>query len=213
MPQLRVDSCCTDEGCCLVNNYLVLLRLTQHEQTLSGLILGALLAGPPPARPRWTPVLDIGLCLTRRMAGFMHGELTRYSLLEQPLVRWNGGAPSWTPTVSTEALHTSLMRTNPLLQRYLSVMECEHTFSRLPIVASSYISGIIAAARDRGPLNMNECPMPFEQSTILSQEALMQHTAQSSDADGLVQRSDHQERQIDATAVSDLICCMTNLCL
>ena len=54
-------------------------------------------------------------------------------------------------------------------------------------------------ARDRGPLNLNECPVPFVLSTILSQEAFTQHAAQSFDAGGLVQRSDHlQSRAVDA---------------
>ena len=174
--------------------------LVMHSPTLQRQILSN-----DPLNVQMMAMLDVGLCLTRRLAGFMHGELTKHSLLNQPLVRWNAGAPSWTPTLNTKALHTSLMRTNPLMQRYMSVMECEHTFSKLPVVASSYISGIIAAARDRGPLNMNECPMPFVLSTILSEEALTQHTIQAFDAGGLVQRNDHlQERQANAIAVSDL---------
>ena len=150
-------------------------------------------------------MLDVGLCLKKRMAGFMHGELTRYSLLEQPLVRWSDGAPTWTPTATITELHTSLMRTNPLMQRYLSVMECEHTFSRMPVVAAVYTSGIIAAACNRGPLSLHERPMPFVLSTVLSQEALTHYEAQSFDAGGLVQRNHHlHERHIDTIAAPTL---------
>ena len=74
-------------------------------------------------------MLDVGLCLTRRMTGFMHGELTQASLVEQPLVDWTAEVPTWSPTGTIMALRASLMRTNPLMQHYLSVMECEQIFS------------------------------------------------------------------------------------
>ena len=63
--------------------------LVNHPPTLQRQILSS-----DPLAVQMMSMLDVGLCLTRRMAGFMHGELTRYSLVEQPLVRWNAGAPS-----------------------------------------------------------------------------------------------------------------------
>ena len=149
--------------------------------------------------------LDVGLCITRRLAGFAHGQLTGTSLLEQPLVRWTDGVASWSPTPAITALHLSLMRTHPLMQRFLPIMEAEHMFSRMPVVSQGYVCGIIGAARDRGPLTLQDRPMPFILSAVWSNQALTHHQAQSFDAGGLVERSEHlQERAIDAVAGLDL---------
>jgi hypothetical protein len=99
-------------------------------------------------------VIDVRLYVTKRWNQFVRGELARDSLLDCPVVvAGDIPVPAPIPEAVSDML-VQLLRSNRILQRYLSMGEQPVPSLGMSIISPSMLSASVRRARDRGPVQI-----------------------------------------------------------